>query len=102
FVGYSMGGTIAQLVAREHREAVTGIVLSATSQHFQDRESARLWRTMGGLRLLLSVAPRTAWRVGFRRVGLPVSPHDLDAVRADAQLPPRRGRGRARAGPLRL
>jgi 3-oxoadipate enol-lactonase len=74
FVGYSMGGTIAQLVARDHRDAVTGIVLSGTSQHFQDPESVRIWRTMGGLRLLLSVAPRAAWRAGFRRAGIPVSP----------------------------
>jgi pimeloyl-ACP methyl ester carboxylesterase len=75
FVGYSMGGTIAQLVARDHPDAVTGIVLSATSQHFQDPESVRIWRTMAGLRLLLSIAPRAAWRAGFRRAGIPMSPH---------------------------
>lgn len=75
FVGYSMGGTIAQLVARDHPEAVTGIVLSATSQHFQDPESVRVWRTMAGLRLLLSIAPRAAWRAGFRRAGIPMSRH---------------------------
>jgi 3-oxoadipate enol-lactonase len=74
FVGYSMGGTIAQLVARDHRDAVTGIVLSGTSQHFQDPESMRIWRTMGGLRLLLSIAPRWAWRAGFRQAGIPLSP----------------------------
>jgi 3-oxoadipate enol-lactonase len=74
FVGYSMGGLIAQLVARNHRDAVTGIVLSGTSQHFQDPETARLWRLMGGLRLLLAVAPRSAWRTGFRQVGIPISP----------------------------
>jgi 3-oxoadipate enol-lactonase len=74
FVGYSMGGTIAQLIARDHRDAVTGIVLSGTSQHFQDPETVRLWRVMGGLRLLLSVAPRSAWRAGFRQLGIPMSP----------------------------
>jgi 3-oxoadipate enol-lactonase len=73
FVGYSMGGTIAQLIARDHRDAVSGIVLSGTSQHFQDPESVRIWRTMGGLRLLLSIAPRAAWKAGFRRAGIPMS-----------------------------
>jgi 3-oxoadipate enol-lactonase len=74
FVGYSMGGLIAQLVARDHRDAVAGIVLSATSQHFQDPETARLWRLMGGLRLLLAVAPRSAWRAGFKQAGVPNTP----------------------------
>jgi pimeloyl-ACP methyl ester carboxylesterase len=74
FAGYSMGGTIAQLIARDHRDAVSGIVLSATAQHFQDPQTARLWRLMGGLRLLLSLAPRTAWRAGFRQLGIPMSP----------------------------
>jgi pimeloyl-ACP methyl ester carboxylesterase len=73
FVGYSMGGTIAQLVVRDHRDAVSGIVLSATAQHFQDPEAVRLWRTMGALRLLLALAPRAAWRAGFRSLGIPMS-----------------------------
>jgi 3-oxoadipate enol-lactonase len=73
FVGYSMGGTIAQLVARDHRDAVSAVVLSGTSQHFQDPQSARLWRTMAGLRMLLSVAPRSAWWAIFRQAGIPVS-----------------------------
>src|SRR5262249_31789275 len=34
FVGYSMGGTIAQLVARDHREVVSGLVVSGTAQHW--------------------------------------------------------------------
>ncbi len=74
FVGYSMGGTIAQLIARDHREAVRGIVLSATSQHFSDPDTARLWKLMGLFGLTLSLAPRVAWRAGFRRVGIPVTP----------------------------
>jgi pimeloyl-ACP methyl ester carboxylesterase len=74
FVGYSMGGTIAQLIARDYRDAVAGIVLSGTAQHFQNPQTVRLWRTMGGLRLLLSLAPRAAWRAGFRQVGIPMSP----------------------------
>jgi 3-oxoadipate enol-lactonase len=74
FVGYSMGGTIAQLIARDHRDAVSGVVLSGTSQHFQDPQNVRLWRGMGALRALLSVAPRAAWRAGFRQAGIPMSP----------------------------
>ncbi len=74
FVGYSMGGTIAQLIARDHRELVSAIVLSATAQHFQDSESAKVWKWMGAVAVALSVAPRAAWRAGFRQAKIPVSP----------------------------
>jgi pimeloyl-ACP methyl ester carboxylesterase len=70
-VGYSMGGAIAQLVARDHPDVVEGVVLSATAQHWQDPETRRVWRAMGLLGLSLSLAPRWFWRAGFRRVGLP-------------------------------
>jgi 3-oxoadipate enol-lactonase len=69
-VGYSMGGAIAQLVAREHPDVASGVVLSATAQHWQDPETRRTWRAMGILGLTLSLAPRTSWRLGFRRAGL--------------------------------
>lgn len=69
--GYSMGGAIAQLVARDHPDVASGAVLSATAQHWQDPQSRRAFRTMGALGLSLSLAPRTFWRRGFRRVGLP-------------------------------
>ncbi|HEY4824943.1 MAG TPA: alpha/beta fold hydrolase [Solirubrobacteraceae bacterium] len=74
FVGYSMGGAIAQLVARDHRDIVAGVVVSATAQHWQDRETRRLWRLMGLTGASLSVAPRTTWRTGFRRLGLEQTP----------------------------
>src|SRR5947209_4492243 len=35
-VGYSMGGAVAQLVARDHPDVAEGIILSATAQHWQD------------------------------------------------------------------
>jgi 3-oxoadipate enol-lactonase len=73
FVGYSMGGTIAQLIARDHRELVRGVVLSGTAQHFQDPETARVWRYMGVTGLALSLAPRAAWRAGFRQAEIPHS-----------------------------
>lgn len=72
--GYSMGGPIAQLVARDHPDVVRGLVLSATAQHWQDPQTRRVWRSMGVLGLTLSLAPRSTWRSGFRRMGLADSP----------------------------
>ena len=69
-VGYSMGGAIAQLVARDHPDVASGIVLSGTAHHWQEAESRRVWRAMGGFGLLLSVAPRVSYQAGFRRAGL--------------------------------
>jgi 3-oxoadipate enol-lactonase len=69
-VGYSMGGAIAQLLARDHRDVATGVVLSGTAQHWQDPETRRTWRTMGALGLSLSLAPRSFWSYGLRRAGL--------------------------------
>jgi 3-oxoadipate enol-lactonase len=69
-VGYSMGGTIAQLVGRDHPDVASGIVLSATAQHWQDPETRRAFKAMGILGLSLSLAPRTFWRLGMRQVGL--------------------------------
>jgi 3-oxoadipate enol-lactonase len=70
-VGYSMGGAIAQLVARDHADVAAGVVLSGTAQHWQDAETRRIWRAMGILGLSLSLAPRAFWRWGFRRSGIP-------------------------------
>jgi pimeloyl-ACP methyl ester carboxylesterase len=66
-----MGGSIAQLVARDHPDVVSGLILSATAQHWHDRETRRYWRLMGVLWLMLSLAPARTWRWGFRRVGIP-------------------------------
>ncbi|MGH2913728.1 MAG: alpha/beta fold hydrolase [Solirubrobacteraceae bacterium] len=70
-VGYSMGGAIAQLLARDHPESVGGLVLSATCQHFQDAETRGAWKWMWLLRLALGVAPRISYATGFARLGLP-------------------------------
>ncbi len=70
-VGYSMGGAIAQLLARDHADVAAGVVLSGTAQHWQDPETRRIWKAMGLLGLSLSLAPRTFWRLGFRRAGVP-------------------------------
>lgn len=69
-VGYSMGGAIAQLVAREHPDVTEGVVLSGTAQHWQDPRSRRAFAAMGALGLMLSLAPRTTWRTGLRRSGI--------------------------------
>jgi pimeloyl-ACP methyl ester carboxylesterase len=72
-VGYSMGGAIAQLVARDHPDVASGIVLSGTAQHWQDPETRRTWRAMGILGLALSIAPRRFWAWGFKRTGMPTN-----------------------------
>ena len=70
-VGYSMGGAIAQLVARDHPDVASGVVLSGTAQHWQDPRTRRTWRAMGALGLTLSMAPRATWRWGLARAGVP-------------------------------
>ncbi len=69
-VGYSMGGAIAQLVAREHPDVAAGVILSGTAQHWQNRRSQRSFRAMGILGFTLSVAPQWFWRTGMRRSGI--------------------------------
>ncbi len=69
-VGYSMGGAITQLLARDHPDVASGIVLSGTAQHWQEAESKRVWRAMGAFGFMLSVAPRASFRAGFKRTGL--------------------------------
>ncbi len=69
-VGYSMGGAIAQLVARDHPDVVGGLVLSGTAQHWQEPQVRRVWRAMGALGLALSLAPRPVLKASFRRAGL--------------------------------
>jgi 3-oxoadipate enol-lactonase len=94
-VGYSMGGAIAQLMARDHPDAVTGIVLSGTAQHWQDPQSQRVFRTMGALGLALSLAPRANWRRGLGRVGIPES---RQAVWLQSELMRHSARDIAQAG----
>lgn len=41
--GYSMGGAIAQLVWKQHRDRVEGLVLAATARNFRGRQVERAW-----------------------------------------------------------
>ncbi|MDX8153841.1 alpha/beta fold hydrolase [Patulibacter brassicae] len=72
-VGYSMGGAIAQLLARHHGERIAGIVLGATASDWQEPQMRLLWTTMAALRVLLGVAPEAFWRRGMRLFGAPDS-----------------------------
>ncbi|HVL99206.1 MAG TPA: alpha/beta fold hydrolase [Egibacteraceae bacterium] len=61
-VGYSMGGTIAQLFWHRHPELVRGLILAATSASFSvDARDRWAWRMMGALQLILRVFPRDMW-----------------------------------------
>lgn len=61
-VGYSMGGPIAQLLARRHPQAVSGLVQCATAQDWRDPWMKVFWRTMGLLRLEMGLFPVRFWQ----------------------------------------
>jgi pimeloyl-ACP methyl ester carboxylesterase len=69
-VGYSMGGPIAQLLARARPDIVSGVVLCATTPEWTGPEFGRLWRIMGLARLVVSVAPFGFWTTMMRLNGL--------------------------------
>jgi len=79
-VGYSMGGAIAQLMARDFSDTVAGLVLSGTAQDWQDPQTRRVFKAMGVLGLMLSVAPRWTWTAGLHRAGLRDSPETAWAL----------------------
>ena len=68
-VGYSMGGPIAELMARDHPDTVRALVLCATAPDWTEKYMRRLWRAMGGLRLVLNTFPTSAWRTALKYGG---------------------------------
>jgi 3-oxoadipate enol-lactonase len=72
-VGYSMGGVIAQIMARDHADVVSGLVLSGTCQHFQDPQTRRIWKWMGIVGVSLGLAPRQVYRASFRSAKIPLN-----------------------------
>ena len=60
-VGYSMGGPIAQLIWRRHRQRTAGMVLCATSAYFATSREERLnFLGMSGLAALARLTPLQA------------------------------------------
>jgi 3-oxoadipate enol-lactonase len=56
--GYSMGGAVAQLVWRRHRDLVAGLVLCATSGTFAESNQERLnFAGLGGIAAMSRVVP---------------------------------------------
>ena len=70
-VGYSMGGAIAQLLAHEHRSAVAGLVMCATSARFDTPLMKRTWRAMPALRVALGLGGVVAWERTLVQMGFP-------------------------------
>jgi 3-oxoadipate enol-lactonase len=94
-VGYSMGGPIATLMARDHPDTVSSLVLGATAREWTEPRMKMLWRSMGLLRLLLNAFPVSSWTWGLRRAGFP----DSDATTwVAAELSRGSGRDLAEAG----
>ena len=102
-VGYSMGGPIASLLARDHPEWVSGVVLGATAMDWSGRRMRTFWRTMAALRLAMGLAPESFWQPRAARRRVPrVADHDLDRGGAQPRQLGRHRRGGPRARPLRL
>lgn len=84
-VGYSMGGPIASLTWRRHREQVAGLVLCATARHFVPRRVARVARaTLPAAAAAVRLVPGAARRHMITRMLVRIEHPELrDRVRED-------------------
>ena len=82
-VGYSLGGPVAQLMWRHHRDRVDGLVLCATSRNFRGKPHERwgFWSLWGAL-TALRLADALPWPRRSPPVAIPrPAPEVLDGVR---------------------
>lgn len=82
-VGYSLGGPVAQLMWRHHRDRVDGLVLCATSRNFRGKPHERwgFWSLWGAL-TALRLADALPWPRRSSPVAIPPpAPEELDGVR---------------------
>lgn len=62
-VGYSMGGTVAQLMWKRHEQRVRGLVLAATAGHFVSTRQERFaFTALAGVGALARIAPPSVRR----------------------------------------
>ena len=73
-VGYSMGGPIASLLARDHPEWVAGVVLGATAMDWSGRADADVLAHDGGAAARDGPRARVVCGRGLRAGGFPDSP----------------------------
>jgi len=69
-VGYSLGGPIAALMARDHPDVVAGVVMCATALEWQDPNQRVLLMASASMRLSLGLFPHLMGRLGVRRAGV--------------------------------
>ena len=69
-VGYSMGGAIAQLVARDHPDVMSALILSGTAQHWQDPQLKRQFLALEVAGVAMRLSPNGFWNFGLKRVGM--------------------------------
>jgi pimeloyl-ACP methyl ester carboxylesterase len=70
-VGYSMGGAIAQLCARDHADVVDSVVLCATALHWSSPRDRVAWIGMRAFQWILRMFSHRIWRGLLRRAGRP-------------------------------
>jgi pimeloyl-ACP methyl ester carboxylesterase len=82
-IGYSMGGAIAQLTWRRHRDRVEGIVLAATARNFRGKPTERLWFTITNAAMgRFSSRART----GMQKISTRIADTPAAGLTADAAL----------------